>query len=78
MPCYFNQILINGGYHNLTKPDKLYINSTPTRLLQRSKHDLIEYKNKIFPNNPHIHLRACDAASSYHCPYPITVSNITK
>ena len=46
----------------LDKLDKLYIYSASTRLLQRSKHDFIEYKNGIFPNNSHINLRACDAA----------------
>ena len=62
----------------LAKLDKLYINSAPTRLLQRYKHDFIEYKNKIFPNNSHIHLRYCDSASSYHCPSQITGSDIPK
>ena len=62
----------------LIKRDKFYINSASTRLLQKSKHYLIEYKNQIFPNNSHIHLRACDSESSYHRPYPITGSNITK
>ena len=60
------------------KVDKLYINSALTRLLQRPKNDLIEYKNQIFPNNSHINLKACDAESSYHCPSPITGSNIPK
>ena len=31
--------------------------------LQRSKNDFIQYKNKIFPNNSHKHLIACDSAS---------------
>ena len=51
---------------------------TSTRLLQRSKNYFIEYKNQAFPNNSHIHLRACDAASSYHCPSPITGYNLSK
>ena len=54
------------------KIDSLYINSVSTRLLQRSKHDFIEYRNQIFPNNSHINLISCDTASSYHCTYPIT------
>ena len=54
------------------------MNYLSTRLLQRSKINSFEYKNQIFPNNSHIHLRACDAASSYHCTYPITGSNIPK
>ena len=55
----------------LSKLDNLYIDSASTRLLQRSKIGLMEYKNQIFTNNSHIHLRACDAASSYHCTSPI-------
>ena len=31
---------------------------------------------KYYKNKPHIHLRACDAASSHHCPPPITGSKI--
>ena len=62
----------------LDKLDKLYVNYTPTRPSQTPKNYFIEYKNQIFPNNPLIHLRACDAASSYHCPSPITGSNIPK
>ena len=54
------------------KLDKLYINSASTKLLKRSKNYFIQYKNEIFSNN------LCDAASSYHCPYPITGSNIKK
>ena len=46
----------------LVKLDKLYINSASTRLLQISKHYFVEYNNQIFPNNSHIHLRACDDA----------------
>ena len=57
---------------------KLYINYVSTLILQISKNDFIENKNKIFPNNLHIHLRACDAASSYNCPSPIIVSNSNK
>ena len=37
--------------------------------------------NKIiryFYNNSHIHLRAFDDASSYHCPSPMNGSNILK
>ena len=45
------------------KLDKLYNNSASTRLLQISKIDLIEHKNQIFPNNSHIHIRACGDAS---------------
>ena len=62
----------------LAKLDKLYINSAPTKLLQISKNYFIEYQNKTFPNNSHIHLISCDAASSYHCPSPITGSKIPK
>ena len=62
----------------LFKLDKIYINSTWTRLLQISNNYFIEYKNLIFPNNSHINLRACDAASSYHCTSPSTGSNIPK
>ena len=62
----------------LTKLDKLYNNSPSARLLQGCKIDFIEYKNQIFPNNPHIHLRVCDAASSYHFISPITGSNTPK
>ena len=62
----------------LAKLDKLYINSASNRLLQRSKIDLIEYKNQIFPNDSHINLRASNVASSYHCTSPITESNIPK
>ena len=58
--------------------DKLYTNYVSTRLLHISYNDFIEYTNQIFPNNSHINLRACDAASSYHCPSPIIVSNISK
>ena len=58
--------------------DKLYINSASTRLSQISKNYFIEYNNQIFSNNSHIHLRACDDASSYHRPSPITGSNITN
>ena len=60
------------------KLHKLYINSASTRLLQISEIDLIEYKNQTFPNNLHTHLRACDAASSYHFPFSITGSKIPK
>ena len=62
----------------LSKLDKIYINYASTILLHRYKIDWFEYKNRIFPNNSHIHLRACDDVSSYHCPSPITGSNIPK
>ena len=62
----------------MTKLDKLYVDYASTRLLQISKHSFIEYKNQTFPNNSHIHLRACDSASLYHFPYLITGSNIPK
>ena len=58
--------------------DKLYINSTSTRLLQRPNNGFIQYKNQKIPNNSHINLRACDAASSYNFPSLITRSNIPK
>ena len=45
----------------MVKLDKLYVNSASTRLLQRSMHDWIEYKNKTIPNNLHLYLRAYDA-----------------
>ena len=61
-----------------SKLDKLYINYAPIRLLQRSKLYFIEYKNQIFTSNSYIHLIACDDASSYRCPSPITCSNIPK
>ena len=48
------------------------MNYIPTRLLQRSNINLIEYKNHIFPNSSHIHFGACDAALSYHFTSPIT------
>ena len=56
----------------LAKLDRLYINSASTRLLQRSKNYFIEYKNQVFPNNSHIHLKACDYVSSYHCTSLVT------
>ena len=62
----------------LAKLDNLYIISASTRLLQISKNYFIQYKNETFPNNSHIQLRACDAASSYYFPFPITGSNIPK
>ena len=52
----------------MAKLEKLYINGASTRILQRTKIDDMEYKNQTFPNNLHIHIRACDAISSYHCP----------
>ena len=60
------------------KLENLYMNYASNRFLQRFKNDFIQYKNDIFTNNLHIYLRACDAASSYHCPYSITGSNISK
>ena len=62
----------------MVKLDELYNSSASTWILQRYKHDFIEYKNQIFPNNSHKHLRACDAVSSYNSPYPITGSYTTK
>ena len=62
----------------LAKLDKLYNNSASTRDLERSKNYFIEYRKQIFLYESYIHLRACDAASSYHCSSPITGSNITK
>ena len=60
----------------LEKLDNLYINYASTKFLHISNNDFIEYNNQIFPNNSHIHLRACDAASLYHCPSPIIGSTI--
>ena len=48
--------------YRLDKLDKLYINSTSTRLLKISKIYFIEYNNKIISNNSHINLRACGSA----------------
>ena len=62
----------------LEKIDKLYINTTSTRILQRYKKDYIENNNQTNSKKSHIHLRACDAASSYHCPSPIVGSKIPK
>ena len=62
----------------LEKLDMLYNNSASTRILQISKIYFIEYNNQFFSNNSHILWRACDTVSSYHCPYPITGSNIPK
>ena len=62
----------------LAKLDKLYINYASTRLLERSNNYFIEYKKQIFPNDLHKHLRACDAASLYHCSNPIKGSKIPK
>ena len=45
----------------LAKLDNLLINSASSTILQISKHDLIKYKNKTFPNNSHINLKPCDA-----------------
>ena len=60
------------------KIEKLYINTTSTRIIQRYKKDYIEYNNQNNSKKSHIHLRTCDAASSYHCPSPIVGSNIPK
>ena len=60
------------------KFDKLYINSASIRLLEISNNDSIEYKKQIFLNDSHIHLRACDTASSYHCSSQINGSKIPK
>ena len=62
----------------MTKIDNLYIIYASAGLLQRSNIGFTEYKNQIFTNNWHINLRACDTAPLYHCPSPITGSNITK
>ena len=62
----------------ISKLDKLYINSASTKLLQRSNNYFIQYKNYIFPNNSHIHLRVFYYVSSYHCRSPINGSNIPK
>ena len=62
----------------IKKIDKLYINYASTRPLQRHKIVIIECNNQIFPNNSHIHIIACDDASSHHCPSPITGSDIPK
>ena len=62
----------------MSKLDKLKINSESTRLSQRPKIDFIEYKNQKFLDNSHINLRSRDAASSYHCLFPITGSKIPK
>ena len=60
----------------VSKLDKLYIDSASTRILERSKNDFIEYKKKMFPNDSHINLRAYNAASSYNCSATINGSNI--
>ena len=52
----------------LAKLDKLHINSASTITLEIPKNGCIEFNKQIFPNDSHIHLRACDSASSYHCP----------
>ena len=71
------QLYINKWrWWKLSKLNKLYNNSESTKFLQRSNNYFIEYKNKIFPNNSHIYLRACDAASSNHFNFPINGSNI--
>ena len=51
---------------------ELYINAASTRLSLRSKRYYDEYNNKIFTNRSHIDILACDAASSYHFPSPMT------
>ena len=62
----------------LSKIDKLYINYASTILLKIPKNNYIEHKKHIFLNDSQIHLRYCDAASSYHCIYPIIGSKIPK
>ena len=62
----------------LYKLDKLYNNSASSRLLQRSKNNFIQYKSDIFPDNSLINWWECNSASSYHFPYPITGTNISK
>ena len=52
------------------------MNSASTRLLEIPKNDFIKYKKQTFKNDSNIHLRSCDAASSYHCPSKITGSKI--
>ena len=54
------------------------INASLAKFLQPLSKKYIEYKNQIFPKKPHIHLRACGAASSYRCPSIIVGSKITK
>ena len=49
LQSYFNKWRISQIY----KLDKLYINSSSIRILQRSKNYFIEYKNQAFPNNSH-------------------------
>ena len=61
----------------LSKLDKVYLKSASIILLQGPKNDFIEYKNEIFPNDSHIHLRAC-YSSSFIFPSPINVSKIPK
>ena len=64
---------------NLSQLAKLYqlcINYASTIIVKRSRINLIESKDQIFPNNSHIYLRACGATSSYHCPSPIMESKI--
>ena len=46
--------------------------------LEIPKNYFIEYKTQIFQNDSHIHLRACDAVSSYNWSSAITGSNIPK
>ena len=67
---YISSVLLQSDLNkwrlsHLSKLDNLYINYASNRLLQISKNYFIEYKNKIFPNNSHINLRACDAAISF-------------
>ena len=47
-------------------------------LLKIHNKDYYEYKNEVFPNNSHIHIRLCDTESSYNCTSIITGSKIPK
>ena len=60
------------------KIDELYINSASTRNLEIPKNYFIEFKKQIFPNDSHIHLRSCDAVSSYHFSSPSVGLKIPK
>ena len=76
-------MLLNSGLNKwqltqLAKLDKLYINAASTRPLQIYHIYYIYYDNQTFPNNSHIHLKSFDYASSYHFPFSISGSKITK
>ena len=62
----------------LDQLEKLYIIFVSTRLLKIPNNYFIEYKNQTLPNNSHINLMACNAASSYHCTSTIKGLNIPK